>query len=48
MADKKKAKKNKESKAVAVKEELTTAEKDSLKKLETTVETLLIARVFGF
>jgi hypothetical protein len=39
MADKKKAKKNKESKAVAVKEELTTAEKDSLKKLETTVET---------
>jgi hypothetical protein len=41
MADKKKAKKSKESKAVVVKEEpkLTTVEKDKLKILETTVET---------
>jgi hypothetical protein len=39
MTDNKKTNKRKQSKAVTVKEELTTAEKDSLKKLETTVET---------
>jgi hypothetical protein len=39
MAGKKKAKKSKESKAVMVIEELTTAEKDTLEELETTVET---------